>query len=718
MNLFFDEESQKLLMLAKKEMFELKHPYVGSEHLLLAILKTDYLDITRSLNSYNITYDNFKDKLIETIGIGSKSNEWFLFTPLLRKILNNASYYSKNNYSSVTPYNLLISILQEGDGVANRILISMNIDLEALYDKFLSSSNYITSSNKKLMLDSIAINMNKLAESSKYDPVIGRDDYINRIIQILLRKNKNNPLLIGEAGVGKTAIIEELARKIVNKDVPIKLQNMIIYNLSMSVLVAGTKYRGEFEEKINKIINEVKDNPNIILFIDELHTLVGAGGAEGAIDASNIIKPFLARGDIKVIGATTVDEYTEFIEHDKALERRFQKIYVSEPNIDEIKNILYGLKNIYEQFHNVLLPNNIIDLIVNLSSKYLLSYRQPDKAIDLLDEVCSYVSINNMVNISYQDYELKIKNIENKKNNEIIKHNFKKALEYKNEELKLKNDYNNALVSKTINRISKVEMGDVYKVFYDKTHIPLNNYLDDKLNICSRELKKYIYGQDKIISDIILKIKSSNYVLGNKPLSFLLVGKSGVGKTFFAEKLAEFLVDKNSFFKINMSEYKDSSSISKIIGSSYGYNNTSYFIKKIKERPFSIILLDNINECCLTVLNLFSSVLDSGILFDSKNNQIDLSKCIIFMTLTDNSNSIGFVNSNSNILSDDIYNKISYIMRFNDITKKDIISYLKDNNLYGKEVDNILEESNYSNYGFSKVSFLCSKYLLDDKVKS
>ena len=470
MNLFFDEDSQKILVDAKKEMYNLKHPYVGSEHLLLAILKNKDLEITKFLNDYDINYEIFKKELIRVIGVGSKCNEWFLFTPLLKRILNNATYSSKDENKSVSPYNLFVSILQEGDGVANRILLGMNIDLEFLYDKFVSSNYIKTNSKRKLMLDDLAINMNKECLENKYDPVVGRDNQINRIIQILLRKNKNNPILIGEAGVGKTAIVEEIARRICNNEVPLKLKDKIIYNISMSNLISGTKYRGEFEERLTKVISEIKNNPNVILFIDEVHTLVGAGGAEGAIDASNILKPFLARGDIKVIGATTLEEYSKFIEKDKALERRFQKVYIEEPNITEVKDIMKKLVPIYENFHSVKLEQNLVDLMIKLSDKYITRGRQPDKTIDLLDELCCYASINNnKSDIKINNLESKILEIEERKNNEILKRNFKKALLLRQEEYKLKSEFNKIFIENDgISSLIKVKEDDLYNVLYNK----------------------------------------------------------------------------------------------------------------------------------------------------------------------------------------------------------------------------------------------------------
>ena len=392
----FDENAQKVLLLAKKEMSDLCHPYVGSEDLLLAILHNVELQVTKLLNEYGITYDIYKNEIIKVIGIGKTTNTWFLYTPLLKRIIENAIYDSKDDDNLVTVERLFISLLEEGEGVANRILLGMNIDVDFLYEKFINTFLYSKSrKNKKLLLEEYAVDLNNKYEDDEFDPVIGRDIQIDRIIEILLRRTKNNPLLIGDAGVGKTAIVEELVRRIVLKNVPKKLENVHIYSISLSSLVAGTKYRGEFEERINKIIEEVEDDPDVILFIDEIHTLVGAGGADGAIDASNILKPYLSRGKIRIIGATTKNEYSKYLEKERALDRRFQKVYINEPETDVVKDILIGSKSIYEKFHGVEISDEIIDSIVDLTIKYINQGFLPDKAIDVLDEACSRASLSD-----------------------------------------------------------------------------------------------------------------------------------------------------------------------------------------------------------------------------------------------------------------------------------------------------------------------------------
>ncbi|MBQ9018810.1 MAG: ATP-dependent Clp protease ATP-binding subunit [Bacilli bacterium] len=652
MNLFFDEMSQKLIINAKKEMYELKHPYVGSEHLLLAILHEN-LDITKTLNNFNVTYDKFKQELVNTVGIGSKENTWFLFTPLLRRIINNATYYSRDNNKMVTPYNLLVSILQEGDGVANRILLGMNIEMNKLCEKFLSNEYMQSSNNKKTILDELGVNMNECARLGKYDPVIGRENEINRVIQILLRKNKNNPLLIGEAGVGKTAIVEELAKKINIGDVPYKLKDKIIYSISMSVLVAGTKYRGEFEEKINRLLDEVKNNSNIILFIDEVHTLMGAGGAEGAIDASNIVKPFLARGDIKVIGATTLEEYFKFIDKDKALDRRFQKIYIKEPGKESVKNILYKLKDVYENYHNVILKKRILNKIVDYSFDSIFNGRQPDKAIDLLDEVCSYAAIANSVNQKLVNYEIKINEIEEKKNHEIKLHNFKKALMLKNREMNLRSEYNNYLLNFSNNEKVVITNEIIKDVIYNKNRIIKRNEYLERINTAKKDCT---CSKLDLLFDVLEKYE---YIENNKPFTILLISKNVSKELLLVDKVIKNIFDGSNYINIDMNEFKDYSSISRLIGGASGYIGSldNYVFQSIKENPFTILFFKNIDKAHPRIIKLLFNGISNGYIENSKNDKIYISKCIIFMSISNMNSEIGFndIKNDNNIFSKVLY---------------------------------------------------------------
>ena len=527
----------------------------------------------------------------------------------------------------------------------------MNVDMNKLCNKFLSNEIVLKDTT---ILDELGINMNELAKSCKYDPVIGRDNQINRIIQVLLRKNKNNPLLIGDAGVGKTAIVEEIARRISLGNVPLKLKDKIIYSISMSVLVAGTKYRGEFEEKIHKLLKEVISNENIILFIDEVHTLMGAGGAEGAIDASNIIKPYLARGDIKVIGATTVEEYSKFIEKDRALDRRFQKIYVEEPSKDEVKSILMELRSVYEKYHNVILRKNIIDLILKYSYTCLFNGRQPDRAIDLLDEVCSYAVTSNN-NLELVNLEIDINNTERLKNEEIIKHNFKKALILKNKEIKLRNSYNNLLINNSSNNKIIISKKMVDEVIYNKNRI--NKNID--YSLFRKSVSKY---DNSSRDELINCIRNYNYINNTKSLIVSLVNKNVLENTFLIDKLVEFT--GYNYISININDYKDHSSINKLIGTTSGYvgYNDSYLLQSIKENPLSIIYIYNV-ESNNRVIKIFSDGVDKGYIVSNRNEKINISKCIIILGITNISNNIGFNNKLNT--DNDLINKSNKIIYFN-----------------------------------------------------
>ena len=415
----------KILKDAEEERKELSHPYVGSEHLLLAILKNSS-EIKEHLEDFGLTYKKFKEELINVVGTSKKNIDVNLYTPLLKRILSNAlSDAKENNKGIVTESHLLVALLDEGEGIAIRIMIGMDINLDELYDELKVKPQDIK--REKLEIMNVGRVLNDKVD--EFDEVIGRDKEINHVIEVLLRKKKSNPLLIGPAGVGKTAIVEELARRIKNKEVPIPLLNKKIIDLPMGDLVSGTKYRGEFEERLTKIIKEVIKNKNIILFIDEVHTMVNAGGAEGAINAGDILKPYLARGDLKVIGATTTEEYEKFIAKDKALERRFETILIKEPTLEETKEILKGLKGSYEKHHNIKITNENIEDIVLLASKYLFKKKNPDKTIDLLDSVCAYIKRKNLVKDELIGLEKKLKEYTTKKEKYVLENKFDKALD-------------------------------------------------------------------------------------------------------------------------------------------------------------------------------------------------------------------------------------------------------------------------------------------------
>lgn len=731
----FSEDAQKSLLLAKKEMMKLNHPYVGSEHLLLAILSTNNY-VSRTLKKYNITYEIFYNEIIKIIGKGTKQSSWYLYTPLLKKIIENASLDSKEKREKeVSIEQLFISLLEEGDGVAIRILIGMNIDIDLIYEEF--SNKYLVKKLKKdnnLLVNDFSINFNQRVLNGEIDPVIDRDMEVDRLIEILSRRTKNNPLLVGEAGVGKTAIVEELSRRIVEGKVPKFLYNKKILSVSISSLVSGTKYRGEFEERINKILKEVETNQNIILFIDEIHTIVGAGGAEGAIDASNILKPSLARGKIRIIGATTSDEYKKFIEKDRALDRRFQKIFIEEPDNEKTKNMLKSLKPIYESYHGVKITNELIDYIVEVSSKYIKNRKNPDKSIDILDEVCVKASIQGGKKelVLYEKNNI-IKKILKEKNKAVQNGDFRKANKLRVEQNNLETEINNAINKKKNSNTLIITKNMINKIIEEKTQIPIYEInKNNKLIIKKLEtnLKKSIYGQEQIINTIINYTKKIQ--LGfrkNKPYSFLFVGPTGVGKTMFVKKYAETLYGKDNFIRIDMSEYKEESSISKLLGSSpgyVGYDDNRSILEKVRNHPNSVILLDEIEKASPAVIKLFLQILDEGVIRDSNGRNIYFDNSVIFMTsnLGCTGSSIGFNNidtiSNNlkDFLSIEFINRIDKICLFKSLDNKAINEVIGERlknlkKLYKERgynikissnvIDLISTKSKYNEYGARKI---------------
>ena len=732
----FSEEAQNILVKAKLEMLELKHPYIGTEHLVLSMLSHSK-KIKEKLSSYHLDYEIFKKEIIKVLGIGEENNSLFLYTPLLKKVINSAILDSKdNNDGVVTTEHLFSSLLEEGEGVAIRIFLSMGIDINAMYVEFATSlvKKVKPKKNRKLLIEELGINLNEKAKNNLTDPVIDRDKEIERVLEILCRRTKNNPILIGNAGVGKTAIVEELAKRIVTNEVPDYLKNKKIISLDMATTVAGTKYRGEFEERMKKILNEIETNDDIILFIDEIHTLVGAGGAEGAIDASNILKPALARGHLRCIGATTVEEYKKFIEKDKALERRFQKVNIEEPSYEKTLEILTKLKPIYEKFHKVILQPELLEDIVKLSAKYIYDRSEPDKSIDIMDEVCSRVSIKETkIDKEITSLELEIDKLDKLKNSYIIENNIDKAYTYRKKEIVLQEKLNNLMLN--INRNNKiVTIKDVANVIHTKTQIPVYEILKDDAKVVKnieKQLRDSIVGQDEAIKnliDITKRIKFG-YKSDNKCISFLFVGPSGTGKTALSKIYANLLVGGKNLIRLDMSEYADVTSVNKIVGSApgyVGYDDNKNILDEIKNKPYSVILLDEIEKAHPQVINLFYQILDDGLIKDSKGNTIKFNNNIIIMTsnIGYEKNNVGFnnkvestvLNELKNELSLPFVNRIDNIILFNHLTEENIRNIIKNKiNVLKKKyanvtikigknaVDEIVELSNYYDFGARKV---------------
>ena len=750
----FEEDTRKILVAAKAEMKNLRHPYVGSEHLLLAILH-DKNVISEKLKSYQVTYEAVKEEIIKVVGVGSKESEWFLYTPLLKRVLEQAVVDSKeNNQGVVTVEHLFSSLLEEGEGVAIRILIGMDVDIDDLYQDFSYKLNqaHKKSNHKKLLLEEFGIDLNKKAENKQLDPVIGREQEIRRVMEILTRKKKNNPILVGLAGVGKTAIVEELSSRIVRGEVPISLKNKRIISVDMATLVAGTKYRGEFEERMRKILKEIEENDDIILFIDEIHTLVGAGGAEGAIDASNILKPALARGTLHLIGATTMEEYKKFIESDSALERRFQKVYVEEPSVEETIHILTKIKPIYEKYHCVTLPDTCIRDIVKLSREYIYDRYEPDKSIDILDEVCARVKLKESKELKkYNEMHKKLQKIIEEKKEAIVSQDFKKASKLKSKENEIMNDLNVLELSLYHKEKKTVTKEDLAEVIHHKTKIPVYEILKENKKMIEHiesTLSNRILGEEEAIQSLIhiaKKIKLG-FAENKKSYSILFCGSTGVGKTCLARTFGELLVGKENVIKLDMSEYSESHSVSKLVGAPpgyVGYQDQKNVFEEIRNHPHSVLILDEIEKAHPDVLNLFLQILEDHQIKDSRGRVIRFDHTMILMTsnIGFHETHVGFHGETKQTIQTRLkeYFQMPFLNRIDDIVLFQPLSEEVMRTLIKKQLQNlkekyqkqniqieftddledqILKKSEYEEYGARRlekiVNDLCENQIIDE----
>ncbi len=672
----FTPRAQQVLALARKEAERFNHNYVGTEHVLLGLIKLGQGVAVNVLEKMGLQLDTVRIEVEKQVGKGPDQtiSGQIPYTPRVRKVLSLADKEAKQlNHSYVGTEHLLLGLLHEGEGVAARVLNSLNVDIQSARQEVLAEidPNFDPEDNeddifeafdddsdeeetagesegktKTPALKAFGRDLTKLAHEGKLDPVIGRQSETERVIQILCRRTKNNPVLVGEAGVGKTAIVEGLAQEIILGNVPELLRDKKVITLDLALMVAGTKYRGQFEERIKAVMDEIKKVGDVILFIDELHTIVGAGSAEGAMDASNIIKPALSRSELQCVGATTMNEYRKFIEKDSALERRFQQVRVEEPSPEDTVKILHGLREKYESHHKARYTEEALEASVKLSSRYLTGRFLPDKAIDVLDEAGSRARISQMTRPpELKELEGEIQQINKNKVGAINDQDFEKAASCRDEEKKAKQKLEEILNDWKVEsdeNIIEVTEDDIMTVVSKWTGIPLQRMEEkeaEKLLKMEEDLKTRVIGQNEAVIAISKALRRSRADLKDprRPIgSFLFLGPTGVGKTYLARNLAEFMFgDTESLIQIDMSEYMEKFSTSRLIGSPpgyVGYEEGGQLSEAVRRRPYSVILFDEIEKAHPDVMNLLLQILEEGMVTDSFGRKIDFRNTIIILT--------------------------------------------------------------------------------------
>ena len=715
----FTTKANEVLNLAIKSAETYGHNYIGTEHILVGLLSTD--STVPALTNNGVTYEGVDSLIREEIGVGNPTSLTpDDFTPRAKRIIEISFQIARtmrNSYVSVE--HILAALLKEEDSYAVKFINELGTDSQRILDDLitdLSSNSYDSNQqsgskkkgkSKTPTLDEFGKNLTELAKQGKIDPVIGREKEIKRVIQILSRRNKNNPCLIGEPGVGKTAIAEGLALKIVNGEVPEMLANKTIYSLDLTSMVAGTKYRGDFEERIKKAMDEVKDNKDVILFIDEIHNIMGAGAAEGAVDAANILKPSLARGEIQVIGATTISEYRKNIEKDAALERRFQPVTVGEPTEEETVEILKGLRDKYEAHHKVKITDEAIDSAVKLSSRYINDRFLPDKAIDLIDEAASVVRLNAYtLPQNLKDMEDEIKRLNAEKQDAVNNQKFEDAAKFRdkaNELTKRLDDEKSKWRNSSNHDVKAVSSDEIAQVVSSWTGVPVSQLTkeeSERLLNMENILQERIVGQDKAVSAISKAIRRGRVGLKNpnRPIgSFIFLGPTGVGKTELCKSLAEAMFgDENAIIKLDMSEYMEKHTVSKLIGAPPGYvgfDEGGQLTEKIRRKPYSVVLFDEIEKAHPDVFNMLLQILEDGVLTDSQGRKVSFKNAIIIMTsnvgaskITDEKLALGFVQEDGKKLSiedlvmpdlkktfkPEFLNRLDDIIVFNQLEQSDI----------------------------------------------
>ncbi|MED3722325.1 ATP-dependent protease ATP-binding subunit ClpC [Geobacillus stearothermophilus] len=653
----FTERAQKVLALAQEEAIRLGHNNIGTEHILLGLIREGEGIAAKALMALGLDPDKIQKEVESLIGRGNEVSHTLHYTPRAKKVIElSMDEARKLGHSYVGTEHILLGLIREGEGVAARVLNNLGVSLNKARQQVLQllGSNESVSGHggggashvSTPTLDSLARDLTAIAREGRLDPVIGRSKEIQRVIEVLSRRTKNNPVLIGEPGVGKTAIAEGLAQQIVNNEVPETLRDKRVMTLDMGTVVAGTKYRGEFEDRLKKVMDEIRQAGNIILFIDELHTLIGAGGAEGAIDASNILKPALARGELQCIGATTLDEYRKYIEKDAALERRFQPIHVDEPTVEESIQILKGLRDRYEAHHRVSISDEAIIQAVKLSDRYITDRFLPDKAIDLIDEACSKVRLRSFTAPpKLKELEQKLEEVRKEKDAAVQSQEFEKAASLRDMEQRLREELEEtkrAWKEKQGQENLEVTVEDIAAVVSSWTGIPVSKLAEtetERLLKLEEILHSRVVGQDEAVKAVAKAVRRARAGLKDpkRPIgSFIFLGPTGVGKTELARALAEAMFgDEDALIRIDMSEYMEKHSTSRLSGSPpgyVGYEEGGQLTEKVRRKPYSVVLLDEMEKAHPDVFNILLQVLEDGRLTDSKGRTVDFRNTIIIMT--------------------------------------------------------------------------------------
>ena len=721
------ERAQVVILEAENESEKFKHGYVGTEHILLGILKEDGYS-AKLLKKHGVVSENITTMIQRYLGYGDikKSDDNILLTPRTKRLVDESFAAAKKlNHKYVSPEHILLALLNQEEGMAYTILKSLNLNftiiseellifLSGTYEDKVSDGKTIDNSKKQStpMLDKYGKDLTALSKEQGLDPVIGRDTETQRLLEILCRRIKNNPCLIGEPGVGKTAVVEGLAQRIVEGNIPEILKNKRVISLDLTSMVAGAKYRGEFEERLKKTMEEIVKDKNIIIFIDEIHTIIGAGGAEGAIDASNILKPSLARGEIQCIGATTIDEYRKYIEKDSALERRFQPITVGEPSKEETLEILKGLRDKYEAHHRVEITDEALEAAVNLSDRYITDRFMPDKAIDLIDEGAAKVRIQNLTTPpDLKDLEGKIENIDKEKEESIRVQDFERAANLRDKERALKEQLRSMKDNwDTQNSIKTliVDAEKIASVVSSWTKIPIEKLTElesERLLDLENILHKRVVGQNEAVKSIARAVRRARVGIKdpNRPIgSFIFLGPTGVGKTELSKALAEAMFgDENSIIRVDMSEYMESHSVSKLIGSPPGYvghDDGGQLTEAVRRKPYSIILLDEIEKAHPDIFNVLLQIMEDGRLTDGKGKVVNFKNTIIIMTSNVGAHqirkqkSIGFNNTSVNDETEYEKMKESILEELKQKFKPEFLNRIDDTIVFHKLSDEDLDK--------------------------